>query len=127
MGKCVNVDELKEWVDNWVNVYKYYHPYAKNFDIPIDELNDILERIPPVSVECVSLAESGVCKCFHEVTTKRALSDFQKCMMYALTGKQIDSIKVVEGKCWGTKECEMCKCGGDRSKCDFYPTKRKEK
>lgn len=60
MGKCVNIDELKEWVDNWVNVYKYYHPYAKNFDIPIDELNDILERIPPASVECESLSESGV-------------------------------------------------------------------
>lgn len=22
--------------------------------------------------------------------------------------------------CMGTKECEACSCGGDRSKCDFY-------
>ena len=25
--------------------------------------------------------------------------------------------------CVGTKECECCTCGGDRRKCDFYPTK----
>lgn len=31
------------------------------------------------------------------------------------------------GVCWGTKECEACSCGGDESKCDFYPDKRKRK
>lgn len=31
------------------------------------------------------------------------------------------------GVCWGTKECEPCKCGGDESKCDFYPEKKKSK
>jgi len=24
-------------------------------------------------------------------------------------------------QCYGTKEMERCNCGGDRSKCDFYP------
>lgn len=28
--------------------------------------------------------------------------------------------------CNGTKEQEACSCGGDVSKCDFYPEKRKE-
>lgn len=27
--------------------------------------------------------------------------------------------------CWGTKEMEECSCGGDESKCNFYPEKRK--
>lgn len=31
------------------------------------------------------------------------------------------------GVCYGTKECEPCSCGGDESKCDFYPEKRKTK
>ena len=31
------------------------------------------------------------------------------------------------GVCWGTKEREACSCGGDASKCDFYPEKRKLK
>ena len=29
------------------------------------------------------------------------------------------------GKCWGTKDMEQCKCGGDENKCDYYPTKRR--
>lgn len=27
-------------------------------------------------------------------------------------------------ECWGTKECDACSCGGDRSKCDFYENVR---
>lgn len=27
-------------------------------------------------------------------------------------------------ECWGTKERDSCSCGGDGSKCDFYPEKR---
>ena len=26
------------------------------------------------------------------------------------------------GVCWGTRERDACSCGGDKSKCDFYPT-----
>lgn len=29
-------------------------------------------------------------------------------------------------ECWGTKEREECKCGGDPTRCDFYPEKREE-
>lgn len=31
-----------------------------------------------------------------------------------------------ESRCLGTKEVDRCNCGGDKSKCDFYPEKRKE-
>ena len=30
------------------------------------------------------------------------------------------------GRCLGTKEIETCDCGGDESKCDFYPERRKK-
>ena len=30
------------------------------------------------------------------------------------------------GRCLGTKEIETCYCGGDESKCDFYPERRKK-
>ena len=30
-----------------------------------------------------------------------------------------------ESRCLGTREVEMCNCGGDESKCTFYPEKRK--
>ena len=29
-----------------------------------------------------------------------------------------------EGECWGTRERDVCSCGGDETKCDFYPEKR---
>ena len=30
------------------------------------------------------------------------------------------------GRCLGTKDIETCDCGGDESKCDFYPERRKK-
>ena len=29
-----------------------------------------------------------------------------------------------KSECWGTKERDVCSCGGDESKCNFYPEKR---
>ena len=36
----------------------------------------------------------------------------------------IDSLGKSFGRCLGTKEIEICNCGGDESKCDFYPERR---
>ena len=33
--------------------------------------------------------------------------------------------RYVYSVCLGAKELERCYCGGDKSKCDFYPEKRK--
>lgn len=30
------------------------------------------------------------------------------------------------GLCWGTQERDACSCGGDKSKCDFYPSVREK-
>ena len=35
-----------------------------------------------------------------------------------------DVIIVKVGKCNGTRERDECSCGGDPTKCDFYPEKR---
>lgn len=61
------------------------------------------------------------CGCYRQVQTKQRLSDFQKGVLFAKTGKYKESLDVIEGRCFGTREMEICKCGGDRSKCDFYP------
>jgi len=29
-------------------------------------------------------------------------------------------------ECWGTKERDVCSCGGDKNKCTFYPKNREE-
>lgn len=30
------------------------------------------------------------------------------------------------GSCWGTRERDECSCGGDRTRCDFYPEVREK-
>ena len=56
----------------------------------------------------------------------------QKCDCYDVAEEIIDwfadgSPKTdLVSRCFGTKERDMCSCGGDRSKCDFYPDIRAE-
>ena len=38
----------------------------------------------------------------------------------------IDRLGKSFGRCLGTKEIEQCDCGGDESKCDFYPERSKK-
>lgn len=66
------------------------------------------------------------CECYRITEETRYLTDFEQGIVFAKTGKRISKEKVKVAHCWGTKECEECKCGGDRSKCDFYPEVRKE-
>lgn len=46
MGKCIDSEELKEWIDEWFRTNEYYHPYANRKTIPVSELYDIIERMP---------------------------------------------------------------------------------
>lgn len=41
-----------------------------------------------------------------------------------ITGKPNSEIRTA-GYCSGTRENDLCDCGGDTAKCDFYPEKRK--
>lgn len=67
------------------------------------------------------------CDCYHEYEEEKYLTEFERGVHFANTGKLIESVKKTVGRCWGTKECDICNCKGDESKCDFYPEKRKEK
>lgn len=49
--KQIDVDVLVEWVENWFTKNRLLHPYAKNNNIPIPELYDILEQIPAIDPE----------------------------------------------------------------------------
>ena len=51
--KAIDVSALKEWVENWFTKNRYYHPYAKNNNIPITELYDILELMPSAQPEII--------------------------------------------------------------------------
>ena len=48
-----------------------------------------------------------------------------QCNCYNIRIDRIYGNEVKYGVCLGTKEVDRCNCGGDESKCDFYPEKRK--
>lgn len=55
----------------------------------------------------------GKCDCYRERNTTR---------YNGIWGMQ----NYIESYCTGTKECEICNCGADMSKCDFYPEVREK-
>ena len=59
------------------------------------------------------------CDCYHENTERHYFNDWERGFNYA-NGKTAEYEDRTYGVCWGTKECDMCSCGGDRTKCDFY-------
>ena len=63
------------------------------------------------------------CDCYRESENRRYLTDFEQGMVYAKTGQRITYRDEVESHCFGTKEQEICTCGGNPLKCDFYPEK----
>ena len=53
-NNAIDFNELKEWIDNWFYVNKYYHPWSKSDKIPISELYDIFDRFEKYKrEECV--------------------------------------------------------------------------
>ena len=48
-----------------------------------------------------------------------------QCNCYNVRIDRIYGNEMKYGVCLGTKEIDRCDCGGDESKCDFYPEKRK--
>ena len=44
-GRLVDEKEVKDWVENWLCVNKYYHPYSSSESIPVSELYDVLQRM----------------------------------------------------------------------------------
>ena len=48
-----------------------------------------------------------------------------QCNCYNVRIDRIYGNEMKYGVCLGTKEIDRCNCGGDESKCDFYPEKRK--
>lgn len=58
------------------------------------------------------------CDCYHTQTKRQYTYN-------PITGDPMGH-DVDIGVCWGTKECEECSCGGDETKCDFYPEVRQK-
>jgi hypothetical protein len=53
------------------------------------------------------------CDCYHIQSTIKYKDDCIPFMAH-------------DGVCWGTREQDICSCGGDKTKCDFYPEVREK-
>jgi hypothetical protein len=46
---AISRQALYEWLDGWKEKNKYYHPHTKNEIIPICEVIDIIQSLPPAT------------------------------------------------------------------------------
>lgn len=58
------------------------------------------------------------CDCYH-------IESKHKYIYHPITREPIKH-NITVGVCWGTKEIDECNCGGDETKCDFYPHVREK-
>ena len=67
------------------------------------------------------------CDCYQFETKRRYLSNIDK-ITYTLATERLAPEYIDEevGVCYGTKEKDVCNCGGDRRKCSFYESVRKK-
>ena len=84
-----------------------------------------LKKVEQVDdTDLLVLFVSTKCQHYRVRTVRRYLSEYEKGYYAALhDGSHIEYTDEKESCCLGTKNCEVCHCGGDKRKCDFYPTK----
>ena len=67
------------------------------------------------------------CDCYQFETKRRYLSNIDK-ITYTLATERLAPEYIDEkvSVCYGTKEKDVCNCGGDRRKCSFYESVREK-
>lgn len=67
------------------------------------------------------------CDCYQFETKRRYLSNIDK-ITYTLATERLAPEYIDEevGVCYGTKEKDVCNCGGDKRKCSFYEIVREK-
>lgn len=93
--------------------------------VDTDNLKEIIEMVDGLVDELYAGYDGLKCDCYEETQERRYLTDFQRGAYFATTGKLVDYVTETVSRCRGTKECDICSCGGNTAKCDFYPYKRK--
>jgi len=44
----ISKQEVFEYIEGWLKMDEYYHPDAEQRNIPVDEVKDIIERVPGI-------------------------------------------------------------------------------
>ena len=82
------------------------------------------EQVDDTDLLILYVSKYKKCDCYRTKKVRRYLTEYEKGFYAALHGgTPVNYIVENQAYCMGTKECECCACGGDKRKCDFYPTK----
>ena len=83
-----------------------------------------VEQVNDTDLLILYVSKYRECDCYRTRNVRRYLTEYEKGFYAALhDGVTVDYTVENQSYCVGTKERECCTCGGDRRKCDFYPTK----
>lgn len=76
LNDLISRQEAIAWVNNILDVIRYYHPHSKSRNVPIDNVIDALERVP--SEDAVPVIRCKDCKYYQR---GRFADDWLWCMM----------------------------------------------
>ena len=83
-----------------------------------------VEQVDDTDLLILYVSKYKECDCYRTKKVRRYLTEYEKGFYTSLYGRAtVDYTVEDQPYCVGTKECEYCTCGGDKRKCDFYPTK----
>ena len=87
------------------------------------DLKEVKQPYDDTGLLILYVSQFTKCDCYRTRIVKHYLSEYEKGYYTALHGgARVDFIDEEESYCMGTKERECCTCGGDKRRCNFYPT-----
>lgn len=64
--------------------------------------------------------DEPTCDCYEVTKERRYLTEYEKGYYYGKRGEELAYITEEVSRCLGTREKDVCSCGGYKSQCNFY-------
>lgn len=115
---------LKPFTDTSVFKFRdklYTAQYLKDlfgdFEVVTVDSNPLYRGIITIVID------EPTCDCYEVTKERRYLTEYEKGYYYGKHGEELTYITEEVSRCLGTKEKDVCSCGGYRSQCNFYREK----
>ena len=105
-----------------------YQPTANFPEIPAAPTtgSNAVKPVKRVKKHTIKDDDFEICNCYQTRKERHYLSDFERGVRVGQGKENVLAEDRIVAYCSGTRECEACKCGGDKTKCDFYEETRKK-
>lgn len=74
----------------------------------------------PNSLHFKLIVDDATCDCYKVTKERRYLTEYEKGYYCGIYGEKLNYITEEVPRCLGTPEKDTCKCGGYKSRCNFY-------